>query len=311
MPGSCVDSKAESQHALESAAPTATSLGTIRDKYEQEIYLKCKADPNARPVTSLHDYGTGWEITSLKMTKQFYAEDNESIYRAVLGYVPLANVVKGCAPFNVVLWVYSLKPEDIFWTSAKQRWTHLHVAGRNGAAYLIPWLYETNPSAADMKDTQGRTPLDVAIEEDIWWKANPDKCIGCDHYARTYNIATATEPLYCIACAHEKDEKDIKDGIRAEGQEMVDIVNMVCIKCKKRTANFNVLTDPVSRYCGVCSTPDMYNLVIHKCIPNSDKCVQLLREIKTSRDKGQKEHLNRLRATAMSCKLKHYADLVF
>ena len=86
----------------------------LRDKYEHEIYLKCKADPNARPVRSLHDYGTGWEITSLEMAKRFLAEDKESIYRSVLGYVPLANVVKGCAPFNVVLWYTTLSQKIYF-----------------------------------------------------------------------------------------------------------------------------------------------------------------------------------------------------
>jgi salicylate hydroxylase len=233
-------------------------------------YYGCACFPLYEEFSTLHDYGgAGWTLTSLDMAKELYANDPGAVHRSVMGYVPLANAVKGDAPLEVIEYIYSLNPEHIKFVVEKSGWTLLHIAARNCAAFMIPFLLKQYPEAVFVKDKRGRTPRDCAVEEAAWWNANPVNCVCCGKYPRTFNLPNETEPLYCTVCCGQYSGRD---------GTMVDVKNGLCTKCKERPAGYNVLTESEALYCGLCADRNMFNLETHIVLPGGQTVVDMLTE---------------------------------
>eukprot|EP00505_MAST-04D_sp_SCG-Rhode-Island_P000628 Stramenopile-MAST_4_protein_628 len=133
----------------------------ILNKMEHEHGIKVD-------IRRLHDEcAWRWIRTSEKTIERLSMMEGERSFCTPneYGEIPLTLAVKYGAPLPVIRCIHEKYAEGIKWQDKAWGYTLLHKAVGNRNKIPIPYLLLRFPEAAQKKDKNGYTPVDIAIEE--------------------------------------------------------------------------------------------------------------------------------------------------
>ena len=130
------------------------------------------------------DYEEEWQTYTVIEVKKFHMENPTHVKtpHGTSGKLPIHYAVEHGASFEVVRMLTKLNSEGLKLkdNSYEQR-IPLHYAAAKGNGHLIPYLLYEYPEGKDVKDTKGKTPLDLAKDycfpDVIKFLENVDKTI--------------------------------------------------------------------------------------------------------------------------------------